>query len=264
MSFDLNRIGGQPALNKLVAKVLVAGNHARRLYEAGQVRTEKKADRSPVTQADQEVEEILRDHLLGAFPDCDFVGEETEAAVANKDLRWFVDPIDGTRAFVRGIDTWSVLVGLEDFSGLQPESVLGVAFMPAKQELFVGVLGGGVLHNGRPLSGLSSTQHAKDAMVCHGGLEQFQERWDLLQRVGQSVYSARGFGDFEGYRRLLLGQADAMIDPGIKPYDICPAAAMVRELGGRFTDFAGTPTIHEPSALATNGYIHDEMLALVR
>jgi histidinol-phosphatase len=85
-----------------------------------------------------------------------------------------------------------------------------------------------------------------------------------LPRLGERTFAQRGFGDFDGYRQLLLGRVDAMVDPGVKPWDVCPAAVLVREAGGRLTDFAGVDTIHGGDALATNGRVHDALLALVK
>ena len=172
-----------------------------------------------------------------------------------------VDPIDGTRAFIRGLPTWSILFGVE----AEGEPVLGVAFLPAAGDLFIGARGHGATCNGRPLH-LSRVAKLEDALVCHGGLQQFTADGleGALPALSRATYTTRGFADFDGYRQLLLGRADAMVDPAVQPYDLCPAAVLVREAGGRFTAFDGTETIHGGSGLATNGPLHDALVALLR
>lgn len=269
-AFDLDRIGGQRLLDRLVSEVLAAGADALALQRG--IRVEKKPDRSPVTAADRAVEDRLRGFLTSHFdgsasdrPLIDFLGEESGGTGHDAAMRWILDPVDGTRAFIRGLDTWSVLLGLEvaDAAG-ERVPVLGVAFLPAAESLFVGSLGGGARENGRPCR-VSSVESFADALVAHGGLEQFREcgRVDLLESLAQSSYTQRGVGDFAGYALVLRGQADAMVDPGIKAWDIAPAAVLVREAGGRFSDFAGDATIHGGSGLATNGLLHGQALEIV-
>jgi histidinol phosphatase-like enzyme (inositol monophosphatase family) len=260
-AFDLDRVGGNAALRALVSEILAAGEDAKKLYSGGAAaRVQAKPDRSPVTEADRAVEERLRAFLARRFPMAGFFGEETGDAGARGGLRFVVDPIDGTRAFIRGLPTWSILVGLE----ADGEPVVGVAYMPAAEELFVGVRGLGAEMNGRPLA-VSAVRTLDAALVCHGSLQQFTDdgRGALLARMGERIYTARGLADFDGYRQVLLGRADAMVDPGIKPYDVCPAAVLVREAGGRFTSMTGAETIHGGSGLASNGHVHDALLALI-
>lgn len=263
MGFDLDRIGGQKALDALVAEMLSAGEEALRLYRAGAAnRTKKKPDRSPVTEADEAVEKRLRAFLTQRWPDAGFLGEETGSAGAgDEELRWVVDPIDGTRAFIRGIPTWSILVGLEHLG----EPVVGVAYMPAGRDLFVAVQGGGAWDNGRPIEGLSRIAAVEDAVVTHGALSQFTDLQlgHLLPRLGKKTYTQRGFADFDGYRQLLRGHVDAMIDPGVAPWDICPAAVLVREAGGRLTSLSGEHTIHGGSSVASNAELHEGLIALL-
>lgn len=259
-TFDLDRIGGRRALAELVHEVLAAGDLAKNLFARGAgARAERKPDRSPVTEADRAVEAHLRAFMERRFPECGFFGEESGTKDAG-DLRFLVDPIDGTRAFTRGQPSWSVLVALED----RGEPVVGIAYMPASEDLFVGVLGDGASWNGRPCR-VSEVRSLDDATVSHGGLGQFTDTGlaHVLPRLGAEVYTCRGYGDFEGYKRVLLGQCEAMLDPGVKPYDIAPAAVLVREAGGRFTSLTGDETIYGGSGLASNGHVHDAIAELV-
>ncbi|MCB9592079.1 MAG: histidinol phosphate phosphatase [Sandaracinaceae bacterium] len=262
--FDLDRIGGRKALAALIDEVLEAGQDALALYRGGAAnRTKRKPDRSPVTEADQAVEKRLRRFFEDRYPEAGFLGEETGSGGAGDSaLRWVVDPIDGTRAFIRGIPTWSILVGLE----ADGEPVLGVAYMPAADDLFVATQGRGAFCNGRPLR-VSSVEAIGDSVVSHGALSQFTDmnlgQW--LPSLARETYTQRGFADFDGYRQLVLGRVDAMIDPGVAPWDVCAAAVIVREAGGRFTSLEGEETIHDGTGfLASNGAVHDSLLALLR
>jgi histidinol-phosphatase len=259
-TFDLDRIGGRRALRDLVSEVLAAGDLAKSLFARGAAsRTEKKPDRSPVTEADREVEARLRRFIEQRFPHCGFYGEESGTSDAGP-MRFLVDPIDGTRAFIRGQPTWSVLVALES----EGEPVAGIAYMPASEDLFVGTIGDGATWNGRPCR-VSEVASLDDASVSHGGLGQFTEAGitHVLPKLGERIYTCRGFADFEGYKRVLLGQCDGMIDPSVKPYDIASASVLVREAGGRFTSFDGTETVYGGSGLASNGHVHDALVSLL-
>jgi histidinol phosphatase-like enzyme (inositol monophosphatase family) len=260
MTFDLDRVGGWRGLEGIVSEVLGCGELAMRLFADGAAdRLEKKGDRSPVTEADRAVEARLRAFLHEATPDAGFLGEESGAADGSA-LRWIVDPIDGTRAFVRGLPTWSILVGLE----YESVPVLGVALLPVTEELFIGVDGGGATMNGRPLR-VSNVAAIEDAAIGHGALSQFTEsgRTDALARLAAGTYTQRGFCDFANYRELLLGRLDAVVDPGVQPYDCAPAAVLVREAGGQTSDLTGQDTIYGDGFLATNAHLHTAVLALV-
>jgi histidinol-phosphatase len=255
-------IGGRAAFDDLIAAVLDAGQLALTLYRQGAGdRALKKPDRSPVTEADRQVETLLADFVRARFPAARFFGEEHGGeAAGSPGLRFVVDPIDGTRAFMRGLPTWSVLVGLE----LDGEPVAGVAYMPAADDLFTAVRGEGAYANGRPVR-LSAIEKLEDALVCHGALSQFTDdgREALLGALARGSYTQRGLADFASYRALLLGQADAVVDPLVQPYDVAAAAVLIREAGGRLTSLTGQDTIYGPGAIASNGALHAQLLQLI-
>lgn len=260
MAFDLDRIGGLSALHDLTREVLACGELALRLFHDGAAaRLEKKGDASPVTEADRAVEAHLRAYLTRRYPTAAFLGEESGAS-EGAEMRWIVDPVDGTRAFVRGLPTWSVLLGLE----FDDVPVLGIALLPVTEELFVGWLGGGATMNGRPLR-VSSVGTLADAAIGHGALSQFSAagRLEALPRLATKTYTQRGFCDFANYRELLLGKLDAVVDPDVQPYDCAPAAVLVREAGGAYSDLTGAETIHGDGFVASNGKVHDEVIGLL-
>lgn len=255
--FDISRIGGPNGLRALEDVARRAGDAALKHFQQGIV-PEKKPDRSPVTVADREAEQIIRDFVQSAHPDAGFLGEETGTYGDRAEIRFIVDPIDGTRAFVRGWSTWSVLLGVE----ADGVPVVGIAYMPAAGDFFVAVQGQGTTHNGERVQ-VSKLGPLADATVTHGGLQQF-----TMSGVGETLINlanacdiARGCPDFDGYRQILLGRSDAMVDPGVQPYDICAPAVLIREAGGRFTSFRGDDTIYGGGAIASNGVIHDELVA---
>ena len=197
------------------------------------------------------METLLRDYLHRHFESAGFLGEESgKHDLPEADLVFVVDPIDGTRAFVRGLPTWSVLLAA-CWKGVP---VVGVAFMPQTGDLFVGAAGHGVTWNGKPV-GISHVERLDQALVVHGALGQFAETQTLpiLSALATQTHTQRGLGDFANYRELLGGRADAVVDPGLKRWDIAPAILMVREAGGLVTQFDGNEALTDGNWVASNG-----------
>ncbi len=263
--FDLDRIGGRGALYELITEMIAAGEDALQQFRAGVVNNfQMKPDavNSPLTAADQLVERRLRRFLARRFPEVGFLGEETGLSDSDdSEMRFVVDPIDGTRSFIRGLRGWAVLVGLE----ADGEPVVGAAYMPVSSDFYLAVKGEGTLANGRPVR-VSGVDSLASALISHGGLNQFTTMGmeHLLVEIGNKTYSQRGFADFGGYRTVMHGRADAMIDPGVQPWDICAPAVLVREAGGMLTSFEGEHTIYGGNALVSNGLIHEQLLEIVR
>ncbi len=257
--FDLDRLGGPRAIDALITEVIGAGDAARRLFEEGRAHVTVKPDRSPVTAADRMVEDRIRTCLERSFPKVGFLGEETGGREHDgTNLTFVLDPIDGTRAFMRGITTWSVLLAL--LEGDRP--VVGIAYLPAERDLYVGALGHGAHANGRPLR-VSQVAVLEESSISHGAIAQFHAdgSTDALVALGTATYSQRGLTDFDGYRRLLHGGIDAVIDPAVSIWDMAAACVLVREAGGRFSDMDGGDTVRGRGALATNGLVHDALVA---
>lgn len=251
-------------LDRLVAEVRASGAEARQTFERTRGAVERKPDRSPVTEADRTVEARLRAFLTHQVPHASFLGEETgRAGPDGASLGWLVDPIDGTRAFVRGLTTWSVLVALLE----EGEPVIGIAHLPAEDELYLAVRGRGATRNDEPLR-VSAVASLGDALVSHGALAQFST--DALGRgllaLRAATEAQRGLADFDGHRNVLRGRADAMIDPGVQPWDVAAAALLVREAGGRFSTLRGSAKVADVNkdggAVISNGLVHDAVLEL--
>jgi len=238
-----------------------AGTIALRYFRTD-VRVMQKADHTPVTQADQEAEAAIVERLRAAFPDIGFLGEEY-GAQGGQSRRWIIDPIDGTKNFVRGIPYWATLLGLEE----DGEITLGVVHSAATRELYWARRGQGAWLDGAPLR-VSAVGQLRDAIMTHSSFNLLRSLdggrlWGGFVRLVDRTDRQRGFGDYFGYTFVLRGQAEIMLEADVKPWDIAPFKILFEEAGGRFTDLAGRPTIYSGNALATNGRLHDEALALL-
>jgi histidinol-phosphatase len=231
-------------------------------YFRSDVRVTHKADRTPVTQADHEAEAAIVERLRPSFPDIGFLGEEF-GAQGTQSRRWIVDPIDGTKNFVRGIPYWATLLALEE----DGEVTLGIVHAPATGELFWARRGQGAWADGARLR-VSAVDRLGEAMLVHSSLNLLRPLdggrcWEGFVRLVEQTDRQRGFGDYFGYTFVLRGQAELMLEADVKPWDIAPFKVLFEEAGGRLTDLAGRPTIYSGTALASNGRLHAEALALL-
>jgi histidinol-phosphatase len=246
-------------LQAAVEAARAAGDVALKYFRRG-VEVTLKADRSPVTQADREAEQLIVELLGREFPTHGFLGEELGAR-GSKDVRWIVDPIDGTRNFVRGIPIWAVLIALEE----RGEITAGVILNPVSGELWTARKGQGAFLGDERLR-VSEVSSLEKATLVHASLGPVRRggHWDGFLRLVDATDRQRGFGDFMCYTVLAEGKAEIAVEaPDLKPWDLAPVKLLVEEAGGRFTDFAGAPSIYSGTALASNGRLHDAALALV-
>lgn len=258
MSVAVNE-GLDRALAAAVEAARAAGEVALKYYRTGFDVT-LKADATPVTQADRGAEQAIREVLGRAFPDHGFLGEEF-GAVGDQRRRWIIDPIDGTRNFVRHVPVWATLIAFEE----QGEVSVGVIYNPVTGELLSGRRGGGARLNGERVR-VSPIGELREATLLHGGLRLLREagHWDGFVRLVDATDRQRGFGDYLGYVLVAEGKAEIYLETDLKPWDLAACKLLVEEAGGRFTDFAGVPTIYSGSALATNGRLHAAALAMLR
>jgi histidinol-phosphatase len=254
----------EAALAAAVDAARAAGRVALKYYRGGFEIT-LKPDATPVTQADREAEQTIIEVLGRAFPEYGFLGEEFGGS-GKTDTRWIVDPIDGTKNFVRHLPIWAVLIALEEDGAV----TTGVVLNPVTGDLFWARKGEGAFINGERIR-VSDEADLSQAYLLHAGLRgaRTTRYWDGFMRLVDATDRQRGFGDYIGYGLIAEGKADvyAEIYPegsGLKPWDLAPCKIIVEEAGGRFTDLEGRPTIYSSSALATNGRLHDAALALLR
>jgi len=238
-----------------------AADIARSLYLRN-VEVRIKADRTPVTEADVRCEMAIREILEARFPAHGFFGEETDPRDLSAESLWLVDPIDGTKAFVRDYPFFSTQIALLRGG----EIVLGVSSAPVYGELAHAERGGGAYLNGRPIR-VSKIDALSAATLSAGNLQSLaaSERWPRYGRVVAEVNRVRGYGDFLHYHLLAAGKIDAVVESDVSILDIAACVAIVTEAGGRFTDLSGAPiTLQSTSVLATNGHLHDSVLAALR
>jgi histidinol-phosphatase len=252
-------------LEVAIAAAKAAGEVALKYFRTG-LAVELKSDRSPVTRADRECEQRIVEVLRGAFPDYGLVGEEfgehagaTSAGATG--TKWIIDPIDGTKNFIRGIPYFATLIGLEEGG----EITAGVIYAPAVDDLLYAQKGQGAFDRHGRLQ-VSRIASLREGMVLFGGIDIFRQHgyWNGFERLVRSSGRQRGFGDYFGHTFVARGQAEAMVELDLKPWDLAAIKIVIEEAGGRFTDFAGTPTIYGGTAIASNGLVHDEILAALR
>jgi len=249
----------QKALDAAVEAARAAGAIALK-YFRGRFEVTLKPDATPVTQADREAERAIVEILGRAFPDHGVLGEEF-GGHGSTEVRWIIDPIDGTKNFVRGIPVWATLIGLEE----RGEITVGVIHNPVTGELYTARRGGGAFLNGERIR-VSAIAELGGATLVHAGLGLFRAagRWESFVRLVDATERQRGFGDYSGYGLVAEGKAELYLEVDLKPWDLAPCKILVEEAGGRFSDLDGRPTIYSGTALATNGRLHDAALALLR
>ncbi|MBI3248424.1 MAG: histidinol phosphate phosphatase [Deltaproteobacteria bacterium] len=221
---------------------------------------ETKADRTPVTRADRECESRIVEILSARFPDIGFLGEEHGERLGQRNARWIVDPIDGTKNFIRGIPFFATLIALEE----DGEVTAGVMHAPAMNDLLYARKGQGAFANGNKVH-VSDVSALDQAMLIHGGLKDLKTRpcWPAFLRLVDGTARQRGFGDALGHSVVICGQAEVVLEPEIKPWDVAASKIIVTEAGGRFSDFAGSPSIYTGSAVISNGLVHQAVLDIL-
>ena len=229
----------------------LAGAVALRHYRTG-LTVETKGDGSPVTIADREAESVARAWLAEHFPADGILGEEFGETEGTSGRRWMLDPIDGTKSFVRGVPLWGTLVAL-----VEGERVLaGAAYYPAVDELVVAAPGEGCWWNGRraSVSGVQTLDEATALITDDRTFPNAAQRagWE---RLAGAVQIARGWGDCYGYLLVATGRAEIMVDPIMNPWDAACFQPIIEEAGGMFTDLHGRRTAFGGQVIATNAAV---------
>jgi histidinol-phosphatase len=234
-----------------------AAQIARSLYQRN-LAVRIKADKTPVTDADVRCEIAIREILAARFPSFGFFGEETGAHDRGAESLWLVDPIDGTKAFVREYPMFSTQIALLRGGRI----VLGVSSAPVYGELAHAETGGGAFLNGKPLA-VSGIATLEAASLSAGNLKSLASgpAWARYGALVARVNRIRGYGDFLHYHLLAAGKIDAVIESDVNILDIAACVAIVSEAGGRFSDLSGAPvTLATTSVLASNGHLHAALL----
>jgi histidinol-phosphatase len=238
-----------------------AGEVIRSLYQRN-IAVRVKADQSPVTEADVRAEETIRELLVKRFPSYGFYGEETGTDRGDAESVWLVDPIDGTKSFVRETPFFSTQIALMRAG----ELIVGVSSAPAYGELAWAETGAGAWLDGRAIR-VSPADDLAGACVSTGNLKTLagSPRWQKFGALIREVNRIRGYGDFVHYHLLARGALDVVIESDVNILDIAALTVIVREAGGVFTDLDGAPIgLATNSVLATNGVLHEAALTAMR
>jgi histidinol-phosphatase len=220
-----------------------------------------KADKSPVTEADVETEKTIRSIIAAKYPDHGFYGEETGSSHLDAEYVWIVDPIDGTKAFVREYPMFSTQIALMHRGRL----IVGVSSAPAYGELAYGEIGVGAWLNDAPIR-VSAIASIEDAALSTGNLKTLATgpKWPAFGRLVGRLSRIRGYGDFLHYHLLASGKIDAVVESDVNILDVGACAVIVEAAGGRFTDIDGKPLgLASGSVLATNGRLHEAVLGAI-
>lgn len=230
-------------------------------YQTG-LSPDYKSDDSPVTVADRQAEQFIRQRIEARYPGFGIIGEEFgDAGAVAASYRWVVDPIDGTKAFARGVPLYAVLIGLE----IEGKVEVGVAYYPALDEMLSAATGEGCWWNGRRARVSAATSLAR-GYVCYSEFASFEQNnraaeWARIQRA---AYTCRGWSDAYGYLLVATGRAEAMLDPIMSTWDCGPFPPILQEAGGYFGDWQGNVTIRGNESLATSNTLLPDLLALIR
>ena len=230
-------------------------------YFQTELRPELKEDKSPVTVADRKAEELIRGRIEKRFPGHAIIGEEFGAAEAEgASHRWFIDPIDGTRSFVRGVPMYAVLLGLE----IEGEVKVGAAYFPAMGEMLAAADGLGCWWNGRRAR-VSDISRLQDGVLVHYDVTSFERfsRGGAWERLQAAAGFRAGWADAYGHLLVATGRAEVMLDPIMSDWDCGPWPVILAEAGGYFGDWQGNSTIYGKEALSTTNTLLAEVLALI-
>lgn len=226
----------------------VAGALALAHYRTA-LAVDTKPDGSPVTIADREAEQAARDWIQRRFPTDGILGEEFGTLEGTSGRRWLIDPIDGTKSFIRGVPLWGTLIAV-----VEAERVLaGAAFFPALDEIIAAAPNEGCWWNGRRATvSTTSTLAGATALVTDDRMFRRDAQRDGWQLLAQEAAVVRTWGDCFGYLLVATGRAEVMVDPAVSPWDIACFLPIIEEAGGVFTDLDGRHTAFGPDAIATN------------
>jgi histidinol-phosphatase len=239
-----------------------AGAEVVRRYYQRNLAITMKADKSPVTEADVETEQVIRALIQQRFPTHGFYGEETGQSALDAEYLWLVDPIDGTKAFVREYPFFSTQIALMHRGRL----ILGVSSAPIYGELAYAEAGAGAWLDTRSTTGpikVSDIDTIEGCAISAGNLKTLASgpKWASYGSLVARANRIRGYGDFLHYHLLAAGKIDAVIESDVNILDIAALAVIVTEAGGRFTDLDGKPPgLATSSVLATNGKLHPKVM----
>ncbi|MFL5794607.1 MAG: histidinol-phosphatase [Actinomycetota bacterium] len=250
----------QPDLSFAFALADLADSITVERFQADDLVVETKPDLTPVTEADRAVEQALRKRIGEERPGHGIVGEEFGAGRPGT-ARWILDPIDGTKNYLRGIPVWATLIALEREGRVE----LGVVSAPALHRRWWAARAEGSFVNGRRTR-VSQIAQLSDAVLGYASLLSWEQHGmgEEFLTLARACWRTRGFGDFWSHMLVAEGAADVAVEPEVEVWDLAALQVIVEEAGGRFTDLGGTPTPAGGSVVSSNGLLHDRALATLR
>lgn len=234
----------------------LAGTLSLHYFDDGELTVQTKLDGSPVTMADQAIEQALRKAVSADFPDDSFVGEEFPDTEGSSDYRWIVDPIDGTKSFIRGVPLYANLIALQEGD----EIVFGIINLPSAGIVVRAERGKGCWRNDVPAR-VSNRGVLDGAYVMATWLEDWEP--EVVEDLRTQGVTLRTWGDAFGYAMVACGYADAVVDYTTQPYDLAPMPVIIEEAGGRFTSLDGRRVFNGGNGIASNGLIHEALRSYV-
>jgi histidinol-phosphatase len=241
-------------------------------YRASDLQVETKPDLTPVSESDKAAEQAIRERLAVARPDDTVIGEEFggKVEIGSNGRAWVIDPIDGTKSYVRGMDTWTTLIALM----VDGEVKVGVVAMPALGRRWWALRGGGAFTalrgHGKYESDLrrlsvSGVAELESSQVVWSGIEEWDAigRFDRVVELGRRAWRSRGVGDAWQYMLVAEGAAELAMDPEATLWDLAAVSIVLEEAGGRFTSIDGKPGPDGGSGLGSNGLLHDEAVKIL-
>ena len=262
MTLETEQYGEDLALAHLLADL--ADAIALDRYQALDLVVTTKPDNTPVTDADRAVETAIRQALAVHRPEDGLLGEEFGSDITGAKRYWVIDPIDGTKNFMRGVPTWACLIALVEVSENGTHNVVvGVASSPALSRRWFASSGAGafVIFNGNTKRiSVSEVSAIEDASIAYSDFIGFGERLEPFQKMLSQAWRTRGMGDFWSHMLVAEGAVDIAVEPTLAVWDMAALDIIVREAGGVFTNTSGQQGPFGGSGVSTNGKLHDDVL----
>lgn len=246
-------------INVAIAAARAAGDLAYTYFKKN-LKVSYKADNSPVTIADVEAEKLIRKIITKNFPDHGIIGEELENKNPKAKYQWVIDPIDGTKQFVRGIPFWTTLLALLE----NDKPIIGISYTAALGEIYTAQKGNGTFLNGKRCH-VSKVKDLESAYFSYSSLEYFTKKNKMngFLKLDRTVKTARGYAESLGYHLLIQGKIDIMLEAKDSLWDLAAPAILIEEAGGKFSDFSGKFSLTSEEAVATNGLLHEQVLKIL-
>ena len=253
-----------------VELAILAGDSTLKYFRSRNYQVERKNDRSPVTIADKNAEQLIREELSKRYPSDAILGEEFGAIDGETEYKWIVDPIDGTKSFISGVPLYSTLVAVTR-SGVP---TIGVIYIPALKEIIVAAIGHGAWYcedtsdqnASWQRAHVSSVESLSEGLFVTSQADNFDARGarHSLDKLTAASYVTRTWGDGYGYLLVATGRAEVMVDPICNPWDIAAVLPVILEAGGTFSDWKGDRRIDTGDGVGSNGKVHSQVLEILK